>query len=71
MLTRVPRGCSPDDPAARWLRYRSFTAGRTISERDITSPRLVTRLANDFERLTPLVRWLNRSLGLPAASARI
>jgi uncharacterized protein (TIGR02453 family) len=71
MLTRVPRGFSPDDPAAPWLRYRSFTAGRAMTERDITSPRLVTRLANDFERLTPLVRWLNRSLGLVAASARI
>ena len=71
MLTRVPRGFSPQDPAARWLRYRSFTAGRAIPERDITSPRLVTLLAKDFERLTPLVRWLNRSLGLPAASARM
>ena len=71
MLTRVPRGFAPDDPAARWLRYRSFTAGRMLAERDIASPRLVTLLAGDFERLTPLVRWLNGALGLRSASARI
>ena len=71
VLTRVPRGFAADDPAAGWLRYRSFTAGRTLTERDLAAPRLVTLLAGDFERLAPMVRWLNGALGLPAASARI
>jgi uncharacterized protein (TIGR02453 family) len=70
MLSRVPRGFTPGEPAAQWLRYRSFTAGRALEARDIASPRLVTLLANDFERLTPLVRWLNRALGLQAATTR-
>jgi uncharacterized protein (TIGR02453 family) len=29
MLTRLPRGVAADAPAARWLRYQSFTAGCT------------------------------------------
>jgi uncharacterized protein (TIGR02453 family) len=71
MLTRVPRGYAADHPAARWLRFRSFTAGRPLTERDIASSRLVTILAGDFERLTPLVRWLNGALGLQTASSRL
>jgi len=71
MLTRVPRGYAVDHPAARWLRFRSFTAGRTLTEREIASTRLVTLLAGDFERLTPLVRWLNGALGLQSASTRL
>ena len=71
MLTRVPRGYAADHPAARWLRFRSFTAGRPLTEREIASSRLVTILAGDFERLTPLVRWLNGALGLQTASSRL
>lgn len=71
MLTRLPRGFPADHPAGRWLRYRSFTAGRDLAERDIASPRLVERLADDFRRLTPLVRWLNEALGLASATARL
>jgi uncharacterized protein (TIGR02453 family) len=71
MLTRPPRGFTEGHPAARWLRYQSFTAGRLLTERAVTSPRLVERLAEDYERLAPLVRWLNRSLGFRAIDRRL
>jgi uncharacterized protein (TIGR02453 family) len=71
MLTRPPRGFTEGHPAARWLRYQCFTAGRLLTERAVTSPRLVERLAEDYERLAPLVRWLNRSLGFRAIDRRL
>lgn len=70
MLARVPRGFAPDHPAALWLRYQSFTAGRTLSDRDVTSRELASRLDTEFSRLLPLVRWLNSAIGLKPASRR-
>jgi uncharacterized protein (TIGR02453 family) len=65
MLTRVPRGYAPDHPAARWLRYKSFTVGRKIADRDTMSRRLLSTLKTDVAAMLPFVRWLNASLGLP------
>jgi uncharacterized protein (TIGR02453 family) len=63
MLKRMPRGYREDHPAARWLRYRSFTATRMMTAREVESPRLPELLARDFAVLIPLVRWLNSALG--------
>jgi uncharacterized protein (TIGR02453 family) len=63
MLKRMPRGYAEDHPAARWLRYRSFTATRMMTEREVQSPRLPAILERDFATLVPLVRWLNAALG--------
>jgi uncharacterized protein (TIGR02453 family) len=70
MLKRVPRGYGEDHPAARWLRYRSFTVGRALSDTEATSARLTTALASDFAVMLPLVRWLNGVLGLKATDRR-
>ena len=69
-LKRMPRGYPEDHPAARWLRYRSFTLSRPLTDAQVTSPRLAATLAADFERLTPLVRWLNLALGLGPVTSR-
>jgi uncharacterized protein (TIGR02453 family) len=70
MLTRVPRGFAPDHPAARWLRYQSFTAGRPTTEAEATGPTLADRLVKDFAVLLPMIRWLNQALGLSPAERR-
>jgi uncharacterized protein (TIGR02453 family) len=70
MLKRMPRGYDEDHPAARWLRYRSFTATRVMTEREVLSPRLPAILARDFETLVPLVRWLNAAIGYRAWERR-
>jgi len=69
-LKRMPRGYAEDHPAASWLRFQSFVAGREISDSQITSPRLAGLLGDDFAKLTPLVRWLNGALGLKPATRR-
>jgi uncharacterized protein (TIGR02453 family) len=63
VLKRMPRGYREDHPAARWLRYRSFTATRMLTGREVQSPRLPAILARDFAALVPLVRWLNDAIG--------
>lgn len=63
MLKRMPRGYRDDHPAAHWLRHRSFTATRMLSQREVESVRLPSILARSFAALVPLVRWLNGAIG--------
>jgi len=70
MLRRVPRGVAPDHPAAGWLKFQSFVTGRALSDAQATSARLPALLEADFRLMLPLVRWINRVLGLPAAERR-
>ncbi len=70
MLKRLPRGYAPGHPAARWLRYNTFTASRPLTDAQVLSPRLVDTVMKDYAALLPLVRWLNASLGYPAAARR-
>ena len=64
VLTRMPRGFSEDHPGAKWLRYQSFTSGRMLSDADVTSSKLPSLLARDFQGMVPLVRFLNKAVGL-------
>ena len=66
VLTRMPRGFADDHPAAKWLRYQSFTSGRLLKDAEVTGPKLPALLAREFAALLLLVRWLNRALGYPA-----
>ena len=69
MLKRMPRGFADDHPAAKWLRYQSFTAGRSLPDSLVTRPALVATVARDYQALLPLVRWLNTALGYASARA--
>jgi uncharacterized protein (TIGR02453 family) len=69
-LKRMPRGFAEDHPAAKWLRFQSFTSGRTLTDAQVTSASLAAFLAREYESLLPLVRWLNGALGFKAASGR-
>jgi uncharacterized protein (TIGR02453 family) len=70
LLKRMPRGYAESHPAAEWLRYRSFTATRTMTDREIQSPGLPGILERDFAALVPLVRWLNGAIGYRPAERR-
>ena len=67
VLKRMPRGYAEDNPAAKWLRYQSFTSGRTLTDTQVTSASLPSLLATEFKALLPLVRWLNGGLGFKSA----
>jgi uncharacterized protein (DUF2461 family) len=63
MLKRMPRGFAEDHPAAKWLRYQSFTSGRALTDSQVTGADLPQLLEREFKGLLPLVRWINRALG--------
>jgi uncharacterized protein (TIGR02453 family) len=69
-LKRMPRGYPEDHPAAKWLRFQSFTSGRTLTDAQVTNTSLAPLLAREYEALLPLVRWLNGALGFKPASRR-
>ncbi|AHG91439.1 Conserved hypothetical protein CHP02453 [Gemmatirosa kalamazoonensis] len=70
LLTRTPRGYDADHPAAEWLRYQSFTAGRKMRDAETLGASLPETLEADYRLLLPLVRWLNAALHLQAARRR-
>jgi uncharacterized protein (TIGR02453 family) len=70
ILKRMPRGYPETHTAAKWLRYQSFTAGRLLTNSEVTGGRLPAILEKEFKGLLPLVRWLNTALGF-AAPARV
>ena len=43
-LKRMPRGYAEDHPAAKWLRFQSFTSGRTLTDAQVTNASLVSLL---------------------------
>ena len=70
MLKRMPRGYAEDHPAARWLRFQSFTVGRSLTDNQVTGARLPSLLEGNFEAMRPLVRWINSALGLAESRTR-
>lgn len=70
MLKRMPRGYAEDHPAAKWLKYQSFTLGREVSDAQVLSAKLPALLEQEFAAILPLVRWLNAAMGLKAAARR-
>jgi uncharacterized protein (TIGR02453 family) len=61
-LTRVPRGFLKDDPAAEYLKYKHFLAGREFPPELATSDRFYPTLLGTFKAIMPLVRFLNEGL---------
>lgn len=59
-LSRVPRGYEPENPAAEYLKYKSYLSTLAISDEDLTSKTLVTKVTKAFEALQPLIEFLNR-----------
>jgi uncharacterized protein (TIGR02453 family) len=61
-LSSMPRGYLKDHPAARYLRYKQFLAGREFEADFATTPRFYPELLRIFRAVAPLVRFLNTPL---------
>ncbi len=59
MLSRVPKGYEPDNPAAGYLKLKSYIAMVAIKDSDLTSPALIKKTVAAFEALQPLVSFIN------------
>ena len=61
LLIRVPKGYEPDNPAADYLKLKSFVAISFFSDADLTSKDLVKKTVAAFEALQPLIEFINNS----------
>jgi uncharacterized protein (TIGR02453 family) len=61
-MTRVPRGYPNDHPAADYLRFRQFLAGREYPAEFAYDARFYSEVLKVFRQIAPLVRFLNAPL---------
>lgn len=66
-LTRVPSGYGKDHPAAHYLQFKQFLAGREYPADLAVSRRFYPELIAVFRAVAPLVRFLNTPLEAPLA----
>lgn len=62
LLRHVPKGYEPDNPAADYLKLKSFVAISFFSDADLTSKDLVKKTSAAFEALQPLIEFVNESM---------
>jgi len=62
MLVNVPKGYDKENPAASFLKLKSFVATKNIRDTLLTNSGLLKETAKAFEALAPLVKFMNRSL---------
>jgi uncharacterized protein (TIGR02453 family) len=63
MLSRVPKGYEPGNPAAEYLRLKSYIAMVKINDADLGSKDLVKKVVSAFEALQPLILFINNCMG--------
>ena len=61
-LAGMPRGYLADHPAAEYLRFKQFLAGRPFEAKFVTSDRFYSEMLRIFRAVAPLVRFLNAPL---------
>jgi uncharacterized protein (TIGR02453 family) len=61
-LTRLPKGYEPGNPAAEYLKLKSFIAMIELKDAEVNSGDLVKKTLTAFEALRPVVEFINRAL---------
>ena len=61
-LTKVPQGFEQTNPAAEYLKFKSWLVLTDLSDADLTSKNLLKRTVDAFGLLQPMVKFLNRPL---------
>lgn len=61
-LSRVPKGYEAENPAAEYLKLKSFVTMIPIRDTELTSKGLVEKTTKAFAALQPLVEFINHSL---------
>jgi uncharacterized protein (TIGR02453 family) len=62
VLSRVPKGYEPANPAAEYLKLKSYIAMVNMKDADLTSSNLQKKTLEAFETLQPLLSFINRAL---------
>lgn len=62
MLVNVPKGYDKENPAAEFLKMKSFVATRNFTDEEILDPKFINKVSESFKVLMPLIKFMNRSL---------
>jgi len=62
VLTRVPKGYEAANPAADYLKMKSFVALTSLRDTDLTSRDLLKKTTAAFEALQPLIEFINEAI---------
>ncbi|MGZ8557838.1 MAG: DUF2461 domain-containing protein [Chitinophagaceae bacterium] len=62
MLSRVPKGYDADNPAANYLKRKSFVAMTPLKDPELTSKDLTKKILIAFSALQPLLKFINQSI---------
>lgn len=60
-LKKVPRGFAADHPAAEWLKYKSYVAGRKFEDREVIGDGFARDCIATFKTLKPLNDFLKNA----------
>jgi uncharacterized protein (TIGR02453 family) len=61
-LVKVPQGFEKDNPAAEYLKLKSWLAMRTVTDTELTSKDLLKKVIDAFETLQPMLKFINRAI---------
>lgn len=61
-LSGVPKGYEKENPAAAYLKLKSFIAETRISDEELTKATLHRKTVNAFKALVPLLAFINRTI---------
>jgi uncharacterized protein (TIGR02453 family) len=61
-LVKVPQGFEKDNPAAGYLKLKSFIAMKKLDEKELTSKNLIPITLEALETLQPIIYFLNTAL---------
>ncbi|HKH60502.1 MAG TPA: DUF2461 domain-containing protein [Flavitalea sp.] len=61
-LTKVPQGFEKDNPAAEYLKLKSWLAMKELTDEEMTSKDLLKKTAEAFDTLQPMIKFLNRAI---------
>ena len=62
MLVNIPKGYDKENPAASFLRLKSFIATKNLTDSDLESSSLLKVVTASFNALMPLVKFINRAV---------
>ena len=61
-LNNLPRGYDKDNPAGEYLKLKSLLAIRYLPDESVLQPSLIKEVATSFKALTPLIKFINRTI---------
>lgn len=61
-LVRPPKGYDENNPAIEYIKLKSWIAGASLSDEDLTDKNLSKKIIATFETLKPLIDFINRAM---------